>query len=153
MGCSNKVNGVVQGETMDSLKVWSLGTIKDFVVFQDLLEALGATRGDLEMWIADEDTKTKKENEEIHKLTREMSAFMSARSACPQCGEMLDPFPVNTQPCNRIGGKYKYLLQCVAWSTCGWERAITVTLHEYMNERKRRRIAKFKQNFSGHKEK
>jgi len=152
-GCGEAHTDGETQETLDSLEVWGAAQVKDFLVFLELIEVIGLTKADIEYWIVTQEDKEKVENDQIHAIMREMSAFMSTKAACPECGALLSALHVNTSPCNRIGGKYKYLLQCINPISCGWERAITITLRDFMIERKRRKIARFKEQNSGRKEK
>ena len=140
-------------DSIDRFAAFTLGNLKDFVVFYELMETMGTTIEQVKGFIEGEKNREKRENAIADKLHRNMVKFMNLMPKCPDCGAPLDAFKVNDKPCSMIGGKYKWLLSCKNWQGCGYERAMVRDINDFILETRRKGIKTIKQFTGGSKEK
>jgi len=134
---------------IDRVGVFGMRQVKDFVVFAELLEAIGATLDDVKKWVDVENNKDVAENEAADRELRAVVSYMNTKPKCPECDKWLDPLRVNTMACNQVGGKYKYALQCVDSIGCGYESYINVEIHDHLLNIRHQEIEKFKKQRGG----
>lgn len=142
MGCSGckskKVRPVVKGsktrnnirrktytaeDTPNKLDAFHLGSLQDFINFRLLCKEHGITDEQVQEYVDSRLDARMNEEVEIVK-NQEIDNFvidMNKIPACPKCGNSVAFERVNTMPCNRVGGKYRFLMQCIDWKNCGWE--------------------------------
>ena len=164
MGCKNcggpKQVPTVRGrrkkklitENIDRFAAFTLGSLKDFVVFYELMETMGTTIEQVKGFIRREENREERDNAIADKLHRNMVKFMNLMPKCPECGAPLDVMKVNDKPCSMIGGKYKWLLSCRNWKGCGYERAMVRDINDFILESRRKGIKTIKQFTGGSKE-
>lgn len=143
---------VAAGEAMDRFQVFSMSKLKDFVVFTELMDEINVNVDDVKRFIEAEEGRLKDEFSEADKIMRHALAFMNMQPRCPDCNRVLEAIPVNTMRCNRIPGKYKNLIQCPNWQGCGYERAISTDLMEFMQSNRRNNIKNLRDYIDGGKE-
>jgi len=141
MPCHDPNRGPVR-MTLDNLEVFGLNRVRDFVVFYELLDTLKVSISDVKKWVADKDAREELEAKKVNKIVDYARKFMELKPRCPDCNSILEAIPVNHSKCTMIGGKYKYLIQCVSYWNCGYERAITKELSAYMSDSKREQLVR-----------
>lgn len=139
--------------SIDRFAAFNLGTLKDFVVFYELMETMGTTIQSVKDFIVGETRKDDQENSRANKVNRDMIKFMNLMPKCPDCGVPLDAIRVNHRPCSMIGGKYQWLLSCQDWEGCGYERALVRDINDFILETRREGIKTIRQFTGGSKEK
>jgi hypothetical protein len=151
MGCSNcqestrKKNAVLRKKIasenqLHRFSVFAMSQLKNFVVFYELMQEINASIDDVRRFIVDETARDKAEGEASLKIMRHAVAFMNMKPKCPECNANVEAIEVNTMRCNKIGGKYKYLIYCVDWKGCGWDRAIASDLLDFMQSNRRKNL-------------
>ena len=131
-------------EPIDKLQAFTIANLKDFVVFYNLLETINASIDDVEEWINGYEKRRKIEMDDGDYLFKNAVKFMNALIGCPRCNTKLEAIQVNSMPCNKIGGKYRWLIYCPDIQ-CGWEHAIQESLISWVHEKKRENVRRLKQ--------
>lgn len=111
------------GRKMEVLNVFNLGSLQDFLNFKLLCKQNKITDAQVRKYIEARYAKLEgraieSENDvSLDNLVTEMNRV----PACPKCGQSVEFERVNTMACNQVGGKYKFMMQCMNVMGCGWE--------------------------------
>ena len=112
---------------VQKLRVFGLGTVKDFLVFIELLKRENLTIENVKEFIKKEKEIDNVETEKLDKLL----AKMESSGICPNCGLFLSWIQVNNRPSNMVGGRWKFILQCHDIIGCGYEKLTDLTQEEF----------------------
>uniref|UniRef100_A0A6M3K6E2 Uncharacterized protein n=1 Tax=viral metagenome TaxID=1070528 RepID=A0A6M3K6E2_9ZZZZ len=98
----------------DLLSCWTYQQLQGFLTLHDVLEREGIEFEELKEFI----TEHKKELVARVSKPRKKSSlnklllWRNRGKKCPECGAIMWPYPVNTEPRNQVGGDFKMQLIC-----------------------------------------
>lgn len=127
---------------IDRFAVFSLGNLKDFIVFTELLNETKQTIEDVKAFIAATESQDKVENDAADYVMKQSVFFMNSKPRCPECNNHVGAQQVNTMPCNvvDVDMRGKWLIYCVEEMECGWSHVIDQDLIHFIQEHKRKNL-------------
>jgi hypothetical protein len=127
-------------KVINTVGIWGVGTVKDFIVFYEWMESTGVTIDDVKDWVKIGDAEQRGRIDIKRKQISEFMNFSNQRFSCPECGFHIGFEEVNTHPGMMVGGNYTYVIYCANHiEGCEWSKYIKGTIQDWVRNEKKLR--------------